>query len=155
MRTRKRSIHAVQGPAPTSSSAIRPSEVKRARLSDLRCSQLQGRGFTGLKLLPDTNLALEIAAVALHVQLEDCSKQSKQERFAGFKSFPHKERLEHHAGSSVLNDLPILQHVAAEVSLGVAHHAAFALRLFCHSSSVSNNQHVSRQFRPCMTSQQA
>ena len=117
MRTRERSITAVQDSAPALSVATGPAEVKRVHLSDPDSSQLKGRGFAMLRLLPDTFLALAVAAGDLQAQLKHCSKQSLQGKLVRFRYCPHKEQLKHHPGDSVLHDLPILQHVTAEVSL--------------------------------------
>ena len=117
MRTRKRSIHAVQSPAPASSSATGPAEIKRAHLADPSCTQLRDLGFTIFKPMLQTSAALTIAAGALQAQLKLCSRQPQHDKFTGYTEFPRKQRLEHQIGSKALHDLPLLQHIIPTVGL--------------------------------------
>ena len=121
MRTRKRCLKASQGTVSAPTTGGPNAGSKRARLSEPCCSRLRdaGFGYSAAVLQPfrDTSLTLEVAADALLGQLTRCSKQPEQERCAGFTAFPHKQRLEHDAKSSVTSKLSTLQRITAEVSM--------------------------------------
>ena len=117
MRTRKRFRSAAQSAAPVTSSDRHGAQTKRARLPQLSCAQLRQQGFTTLGLTNDTATALTIAAAALQGQLKLCSTQPEHHRTAGYKAFPRKQTLAYQAGVLLSPTVPILQHVATQVSL--------------------------------------
>ena len=117
MKTRKRSRSTAQSAAPVPSYDRHGARTKLARLPELSCSQLRQQGFTTLGLTNDTATALTIAAAALQGQLKLCNKQPEHHRTAGYQAFPRKQTLAYQAGVALSPIVPILQHVAIEVSL--------------------------------------
>ena len=116
MTTRKRSAAALYNSVPPKAAVRLPGDCTRPFNPRDGSGQLLHQGFAVVRVPYKTYAALAIAAKALQGQLELCSEQPVQNRYAGFKSFPRKQLLEYHKGSPVFQDLTMLQHLNNEVN---------------------------------------
>ena len=107
MRRRKRPAAALCDSVSSTASVCLPNNATHLVNPSDSSGQLLHQGFAVVKLPYKTYAALAIAAKALQSQLELCSEQPVQNRYAGFKSFPRKQQLEYNVGS------PGLDHATA------------------------------------------